>query len=659
MINPNEFTRFGKALRAGEFNSLNPYSNEYEELWLEQYKYCIEGYSVGGKHISGALYYYVNFHIIELIDDRSERKTSGLPHLRDIEFIFFEHVEKARREKKGLLMISGRRIGKSFMSSGLLAHNFVFYDNSKGCVGTADSAKGSDLMNKVRNGLLGLKETEFYIPLIKDTIDEEYQSGWREKDKYNVWVQKFTDRSIYFRNFKNKHTAANGLSTDIFIFEEIGMFPNLIMSYNSSAPCWREGSQNFGIPILVGTGGDMESGSIDAQKMFYDPETYGLLSFDLEDSNDVKTCYFMPAWMAFNDFKDSYGNSKKEEAIIAIKEKRNLLQKGKNLTALLQEIQYYPLTPAEAFLTGSSNFFPIALLQDQIETILRTPELESKVKRGFLKQVNNGNTVIFEEDLLAREVDFPVKEGVNSYGCVCIYEEPIMYNGVIPSQLYIAGCDPYSQDSSQDSPSLGSVFIYKRFFNANSTGNIIVAEYTGRPETTDVYHEMVRLLCMYYNAKLLYENNIPGLKQYFESKYSLHLLHPQPSIIQDIINDSSVDRRYGIHMTSSIKLFLLTRIKDWLLESVDEEGNILRLNTIYNINLLRELASYDNDKGNFDRVISFGLCLIQDLEMFRVQTEKIMSDNKDESFYKGFDKFINKRITNSQYRSKISNLFSV
>lgn len=655
MVNPNEFTRFGKAFRNGEFRGLNPFSNEYEELWREQYTYCIEGYSVAGKRISGALYYYVNFHTIELIDERTERKTSGLPHLRDIEFIFFDLVEKARLEKKGILMISGRRIGKSFMSSGLLAHNFIFYKHSKGCVGTADSVKGSDLMNKIRNGLLGLKDTEFYIPLIKDTVDEEYQSGWREKDKYNVWVQKFTDRSIYFRNFKNKHTAANGLSTDVFVFEEIGMFPNLIMSYSSSAPCWREGSQNFGIPILVGTGGDMESGSIDAQKMFYDPDTYGLLSFDNGDSSVNRTCYFMPAWMAFNDYKDGLGNSKREEATIAIKERRSLLQKGKNLSALLQEIQYYPLTPAEAFLTGSTNFFPIALLQDQIERVLVTPEFEPK--RGFLVRV--GNDVIFEEDPLAREVEFPVKDGVNSYGCVCIYEEPIMYNGVIPNQLYIGGCDPYSQDSSDDSPSLGSVFIYKRFYNANTTNDIIVAEYTGRPETTEAYHEMVRLLCLYYNAKLLYENNIPGLKQSFENKYSLHLLHPQPSIIQDIIKDSNVDRRYGIHMTPAIKLFLLTKINDWLLEPLGEGSDSFRLNTIYNINLLRELASYDNDKGNFDRVISFGLCLIQNLEMFRVQTEKINNTTEQSDFYKGFNSIIDTRITNKQYSSKVSNLFRI
>jgi hypothetical protein len=650
-VNPNEFTRFGVSLRKGLFNKLSPYSLEYENLWREQYNYCINGYSVGGRWISGALYYYVNFHTIQILNESTGRKTSGLPFLRDIEFEFFDLVERARREKKGLMMISGRRVGKSYMSSAILVHNFIFYSNSKGCVGTGDADKGRDLMYKVRDGLLGLKDTEFFMPLIKDDVDEEFQSGWREKDKYNVWIQRSTDRSIYFRNFKNRHTAANGLSTDVFVFEEVGMFPNLIMSYNSSAPCWKEGSKNFGIPILVGTGGDMESGSVDAQKMFNDPETYDLLSFEVENSNH-KTAYFMPAWMALNDYKDELGNSLKEEAIQALMNRRNLLQRGHNLSALLQEIQYYPLTPDEAFLTSASNIFPVALLQDQIERVLRTPEFSPK--RGYLEL--DGDKVVFVEDPYAREVDFPIKEGVDIKGCVCIYEEPLKLNGVIPSNLYIGGCDPYAQDASDKSKSLGSVFIYKRFFNSSYTHDIIVAEYTGRPENTDDYHEGVRRLCLYYNAKVLYENNIPGLKQYFETKKSLRLLHAQPDILKDILKDTYVDRRYGIHMTQQVKLYMLNQINNWLITPLDESKNEFRLNTIYSINLLKELISYDFNKGNFDRVISFGLCIIQDMEMFRVQTEKINKIKESEDFFREFDRKFSLTFNNKDYKNKINNL---
>ena len=54
-------------------------------------------------------------------------------------------------------------------------------------------------------------------------------------------------------------------------------------------------------------------------------------------------------------------------------------------------------------------------------------------------------------------------------------------------------------------------------------------------------------------------------------------------------------------------------IKDWLLEirDYDENGNpILNLETIYSIGLLEELIQY-NRKGNFDRVMSFMMCMFQ------------------------------------------------
>ena len=56
--------------------------------------------------------------------------------------------------------------------------------------------------------------------------------------------------------------------------------------------------------------------------------------------------------------------------------------------------------------------------------------------------------------------------------------------------------------------SLGSFFIYKRFNNIESYYDIIVAEYTGRPPTAEEYYENCRRLLEYYNARLLYENEL-------------------------------------------------------------------------------------------------------------------------------------------------------
>src|SRR5690606_30668025 len=121
-----------------------------------------------------------------------------------------------------------------------------------------------------------------------------------------------------------------------------------------------------------------------------------------------------------------------------------------------------------------------------------------------------------------------------------------------PYGLYVLACDPYDQDKAENSVSYGSVFVYKRFISFDQTYDILVAEYTGRPDFANDFYEQVRRLAEWYNGKILYENQNPGLKKYFETKFCLHLLHTQPNIIKQISPNSNTQRGYGIHMTKSI-----------------------------------------------------------------------------------------------------------
>lgn len=44
------------------------------------------------------------------------------------------------------------------------------------------------------------------------------------------------------------------------LFEEVGMFANLLESYNASVECQRDGARKFGTMAFIGTGGDFEGG---------------------------------------------------------------------------------------------------------------------------------------------------------------------------------------------------------------------------------------------------------------------------------------------------------------------------------------------------------------------------------------------------------------
>jgi len=222
-----------------------------------------------------------------------------------------------------------------------------------------------------------------------------------------------------------------------------------------------------------------------------------------------------------------------------------------------------------------------------------------------------------------------------------IWEHPEKdVNGNVPNYLYVAGCDPYDQDKSE-SGSLGSIFVYKRFYKAGSTHDIIVAEYTSRPDTAEQFYENCRKLCIYYNSRVLYENQLKGLKVYFEQKNSLMYMCEQPGIIKDMIKDSRVQRGYGIHMNrgsngaSGIKDQCELYLKKWLYEEVDgptEGSKIVRFQTVKSIPLLKELIAYDREI-NTDRVIAIMLCILQTYELHRIHVEELSNITSSSGSY--------------------------
>jgi len=71
-------------------------------------------------------------------------------------------------------------------------------------------------------------------------------------------------------------------------------------------------------------------------------------------------------------------------------------------------------------------------------------------------------------------------------------------SGNVFPERYIIGHDPVDDDVS-NTASLTSTFVLDLLTDR------IVAEYTGRQEYADDNFEIVRRLCMFYNAKCMYE----------------------------------------------------------------------------------------------------------------------------------------------------------
>lgn len=609
----------------------------FKEYWEKQHAYCKLGYTNSeGINITGPHYFYLNFvQILAQVEINGvNKKMKRFPDFLDIDFDYFHIVEKAKREQKGVCLVKPRRTGFSYKNAALITHEYNFYRDSKCIIGSFLGKLAENTMNMVLDNMNFLDTyTEWKKQRNPDT--KEFVKARFKETTGGVEIWKGYMSEVHKITFKDNPFASVGKTSSIFIFEEAGTFDNLIQSYNITEPCWKDGDSMIGIPIVFGTGGDMEGGTRDFHEMFYNPEKYNMVAFDnIWDAGKegTKCGWFIPATRGrLGKYKnqklmDAEGNSQEELAAESIETFRNTKRKG-DPKAYKDAVTQYPLTPQEAFLRSKGGKFPIAELEEHLAHI-ETSVLKDIGKVGEL-YFNAENKIKFRLNPdIYPILDFPLKDKtVDKRGALVIYEDPDFESDQIPFGLYIAGCDPYDQDQAENTTSLGSIFIYKNFYRADKLNRQIVAEYTGRPEFAVDFYETCRKLLMYYNAKVLYENNLKGIKQHFEHKHCLHLLYEQPQLLKDMVkNNTTSNRGYGMPMSKHVKIQCEIFLKDWLLEEREDlEGKkILNLHTILSVPLLKELINYD-DEGNFDRVIAFMLCVLQEKENYEIQIKDSMN----------------------------------
>ena len=606
-------------------------TSQYKEFWEEEDFRCRHGFTNSvGIRVTGIHYFYLNYIQIKAEDVETGRKKMMFPRFLDIDYDYFHLIDVCRIKKKGLIFSKPRRTGFSYKNAALVAHEYNFYRDSKCVIGAYLDRLSTTTMNMVLDNLNFLNaNTEWRKQRSPDTKDHVKARFESHVDGVKVWKGYMSE--VTKLTFKDNPFASVGLTTSVFVFEEAGTLINLKEAYGMTEPCWKDGENMIGIPIIFGTGGDMEGGTADFAYMFNNPKQYNLLEFNnvWEEGKEQALCgWFIPATKGrLGSFKnkpmvDEDGNSDEALALDSILNLREAKKTGHDPKALQDAITQYPLTPSESFLRNSGTIFASFEMHEwlgKVETTSSIKENKKKVELYF--DTNNEIKARLNPDLVD-VIDYPLPKDRLKTGCIVLWEDPIPNP---PYGLYIAGCDPYDQDKAETSESLGSFFVYKRFMSNAQTYDQIVAEFTGRPERADDFYEICRRMCIYYNAKCLYENQLKGLKGYFEMKNSLHYLCEQPQIIKDIVSNSKVTRGYGIHMSQQIKDQCEIYLKQWLYEERDDvDGTkILNLHTIKSVPLLKELISYDR-QNNTDRVIAFMLCILQSKEMHKLHLQDSM-----------------------------------
>lgn len=652
------------------FYNRDPFgSPAWFDYWTEQLRRCTEGYSVGGVKITGDHYGYLNFNRIKLTtDDRQEnvtkkriigKKILTFPDFWDGDYEYFWIKEIARNG------ISEENYNKLSLSVKIKLEHLVGGKNL--CVAKArrkgfsykNSWIATNVYNTIKNSvsIIAAYEKKYLYPkgtmsMVSDNLDflNEF-TGWAKKrDFINIREHKrasykFTDErgNIIEKGFKSEvialsfmdnPDAARGKDANLVLIEEGGVFDNLKASYSALEPLTRSGTVQTGQIILFGTGGDMEKGTVDFEDMFYDPESYNMIAVENkwdEDLNNTFCSYYFPDKKNKDGFIDKDGNSDEDGAERYEQIKRELLRKtAKDKKVLDRHIVEYSNKPKETFLRIKGNIFPIIDLQKILGT-LEGKKDEQNYWIGNLIQNVDGKIEWEADSKLSPILDFPIKDKTrDTTGCVIIYEQPLEYPDGIPHGMYIAGIDPYDHDKSKTG-SLGSTLIYNRLTKK------IVAEYTARPETSKDYYEIARRLLLYYNARVLYENEKKGIFDYFEYKNCEYLLADQPLCLKDIIPTSKVNRNKGMHMSTELKNYGEGLIKTWLIEQYNSENQeILNMHKIRSQGLLKELIAYDGEI-NTDRVMAFMMLMYYLLELRKYKFEEKKDNSKKIQNSKFFD----------------------
>lgn len=533
------------------------------------------------------------------------------PHLDYLDGGYHMIVGKSRRKgysyKDGAICANVyNTVRKAQVIIGAFEKKFLY---PKGTMGMA-----SDYLNFL-NEHTGWAKSRDYT----DKVDHK-KASYRENVN-GTYIEKGYQSEIFALTFKDNPDAARGKDGKLFLLEEAGAFPNLKDSFNAIAPGLTAGAFITGQIIIFGTGGDMESGTVDYADMFYNPAAYRLLPFvNIWDENaENTTCgFFHPVTWNMEGFYDEQGNSDIEGATeFELERRRQKMEAASSSTIVEKHMQEYPFSPSEAFLTVSTNNFPVVELRNQLNRVKAENLHLSKGTPVYLTREEG--KVIAKPDLenkLKPIYTYKVKQDDIS-GCPIIFEYPVPNP---PKGLYKIGFDPYQQD---EGTSLAAIYVYKSIHSGTYSKNIIVAEYVGRPQEADDVSRIASMLADLYNAEIMHENEVSHIKNYFRRIKRLDQLALQPdTVISKNVKASKVSRVYGMHMNEQLKDAGEKYIKDWLLQvrDYDENGNaILNLETIYSIGLLEELIQY-NRKGNFDRVMAFMQV------MFQCQEEELGKD---------------------------------
>lgn len=661
-------------LEHGCYTFLRPNSNpnsEFRKFWDEERRRCWEGYvrPSDGEWVTGFCYWFLNYcpmMVNEVVKgSKMAIRKESFPFFFEGIYWRFHYLNQARMSGKHAIELAKRGCAKSYSLAAVMSHNLILGENeeSRRRIITVLTAYQKEYLSDSKDGTLSKfkpelnfirESTPFPRLMLKNSPnDMTWQMGY--KDEYGI--EKGSLNQVMAVSAKDDSEKLRGKRGWI-LFEEMGSFKGLLSLYDITRKSVEDGDFAFATMYLVGTAAEDESDFSSAKTLLYNPDGYRIYAvdnvFDRPNQGKKQFGFFFPSYINRAGCYNKDGVSDVIKALIEILIARYKAKYSADPKSVLRVIAEDPITPAEAIIKVKSAFFPVPALTERLTQLDTNPEIFNDIYTGNLVFDNENNVKFVPTN------DVPIRKfGVenDTVGTIEFFQMPEKNReGKVYPNRYIVGHDPVDNDQAESS-SLSSTFVLDLYTDT------IVAEYTGRQAFAEDNYEIVRKLCLFYNAKCLYESNKKGLYAYFARLNCTHLLADTPEYLRDkqMVKYSAFgSNAKGVNASAAINNYANGLLKDWLLKPIptiitedgeEKEITIPNLYRLKNRALIEELINF-TPEINVDRIRAMGMVMLYREEKMILYQGNPSADREEKanSDYLGNDPFFSNNYKESRWQ---------
>jgi hypothetical protein len=634
-------------------------SKDFINYWDDQKQKCRKGVIVKESNNTWFLAreYYMWLNFLPIFD--KEQQKFDFAKIRDAQYHMALYELLAELNYKHSAILKKRQIASSYYHMG----KFINQQWFEAGVTLKMGASLKDYINE-KGSWKFLQEYAAFL--------NEHTAWYRpmSPDKVMMWQQKIEVRkgdrktevglkgTIQGMSFEKDPTNGVGGPVKYFFHEEAGIAPKMDQTYEYMRPAMRSGMVTTGMFIAAGSVGDLSQCN-PLRDMILNPlskDIYAVESNLIDNKGTVGLSgLFIPEQWSMPPYIDDFGNSKVEEALIALDAQFEQWKKELSPEDYQLRISQHPRNIQEAFAHRSVSIFPSHLVAAQSK---RIEEKEYAYEYLDIFTDENGKVAVKSTDKQPIK-EFPIsKKTEDKTGVLVVWERPIKDPTF---GQYYASIDPVSEGKTTTSESLCSIYIMKapvevtRVTMGETETYIepdkIVAAWCGRFDDINKTHQRLELIIEWYNAWTVIENNISLFIQYMMSRKKQRYLVPKSQImfLKDLGANANVFQEYGWKNTGTLfKAHLLSYAIEYCKEELDVEtktdGTIVR--TKYGIEripdpmLLKEMQEYA-DGVNVDRLVSFAalVAFMRIQQANRGYSKRVIMDDASKNLQKSDNLF--------------------